>query len=320
MKTLDLKTFEKLKIRPVNPNNLNDSNVTITKSELKTFDIVRIKGKLFMVFRNNDAKKYFQYFKLCRPNLYEDVFVRTIVTTGLTAPVIELFKNYNKDLKYWINNYNENDILDVWIFKDEVFDEYNKSLDMIDLTQAAFEHYLKKYKYNHIEINRSINEKAFKTGGAKITNDVDDASKYKTVKEITSVTATHCVSTYNDSDKLLDVLTECNLLEKGNGMGGTLYKNGWNGVLYYWLKFKDMSTLCRFLVEFNNIYESFTYDDPKDGKWRMCFDTHDDPLTGTEDNSVTYLLRYFSKTSKLEEIDKAVDDLCFELLKKYTSK
>ena len=49
----------------------------------------------------------------------------------------------------------------------------------------------------------------------------------------------------------------------------------------------------------------------------MSFDIHDDPLTGVDNKTVTYLLSYKSKTKELGEIDKAIDDLCEELKKKW---
>lgn len=163
-------------------------------------------------------------------------------------------------------------------------------------------------------------EKTIKTGDAKITNNVDNAEDYDTVKEITNDTKTHYVSDYGDSVRLLDVLKECNLLEKNKGDGGTLYPNGWQGVLTYWLTFSDMSILCRFLVAFNKYAEQFTYDKVKDGKWHMSFDIHDDPLTGEENKTTTFLLQYKSKTTELDEFDKAIDELCEEIKKTWGKK
>lgn len=165
-----------------------------------------------------------------------------------------------------------------------------------------------------------IIEKGIKLGGAKITNSIDDRDDYDKVKEITNDTETHYVSDYGDSSRLLDVLRECRLLEKDHGDGGTLYPNGWQGVLTYWLSFSDMSILCRFLVAFNKYAEQFSYDKVKDGKWHMCFDIHDDPLTGEENKTTTFLLQYKSKTTELDEIDKAIDDLCEEIKKTWDKK
>lgn len=161
-----------------------------------------------------------------------------------------------------------------------------------------------------INLNDYIFEKGIKTGGAEITNAVDNSDDYDTVKQITQDTETHYVSDYGDSSRLLDVLRECGLLEKDHGDGGVLYPNGWQGVLMYWLSFSDMSTLCKFLVAFDEYAEKFTYDKVHDGKWHMCFDIHDDPLTGVDNKTTTFLLQYKSKTKELDEIDKAIDDLC----------
>lgn len=162
-------------------------------------------------------------------------------------------------------------------------------------------------------ISNYIIEKGIKLGGAKVTNGVDDVSEYTTVKDITSDVEIGYVSDYGDSSKLLDILRKCNLLENDHGDGGVLYKNGWYGTLTYWLSFSDMSTLCRFLVAFNKYADTFTYDKIHDGKWHMCFDIHDDPLTGVDSKTTTFLLQYFSKTTKLDEINKAINDLCEEI-------
>ena len=68
---------------------------------------------------------------------------------------------------------------------------------------------------------------------------------------------------------------------------------------------------------FDKYAEKFTYDKVHDGQWHMSFDIHDDPLTGVDNKTVTYLLSYKSKTKELDEIDKAIDDLCEELKKKW---
>lgn len=169
-----------------------------------------------------------------------------------------------------------------------------------------------------INLNDYIIEKGIKTGGAQITNAVDNKDEYDTVKQITKDTETHYVSDYGDSSRLLDVLREVGLLEKDHGDGGVLYPDGWQGVLTYWLSFSDMATLCKFLVAFDKYAEKFTYDKVHDGKWHMCFDIHDDPLTGVENKTTTFLLQYKSKTKELDEIDKAIDDLCEEIKKKWS--
>ena len=161
-----------------------------------------------------------------------------------------------------------------------------------------------------------ILEKRLKKDGAEITNSVDNPKDYDTVKQITQETETHYVSDYGDSSRLLDVLRDCGLIEKDHGDGGVLYPNGYNGVLTYWLSFSDMPTLCKFLVAFDKYAEKFTYDKVHDGAWHMCFDIHDDPLTGVDNKTTTFLLQYKSKTKELNEIDKAIDDLCEEIKKK----
>ena len=169
-----------------------------------------------------------------------------------------------------------------------------------------------------INLANYIIEKGVKLGGAKITNGVDNHEEYDTVKQITQDTETHYVSDYGDSSRLLDTLRELGLLEKDHGDGGVLYPSGWQGVLTYWLSFSDIPTLCKFLVAFDKYAEKFTYDKVHDGKWHMCFDIHDDPLTGVDNKTVTYLLSYKSNTKELDEIDKAIDYLCEELKKKWS--
>ena len=169
-----------------------------------------------------------------------------------------------------------------------------------------------------INLNDYIIENGIKLGGAKITNGVDNHEEYDTVKQITQDTETHYVSDYGDSSRLLDTLRELGLLEKDHGDGGVLYPSGWQGVLTYWLSFSDMPTLCKFLVAFDKYAEKFDYEKVHDGKWHMCFDIHDDPLTGVDNKTVTYLLSYKSNTKELDEIDKAIDNLCEELKKKWS--
>lgn len=167
------------------------------------------------------------------------------------------------------------------------------------------------------EVKRLLLEKGIRIGGAKITNGVDDRDEYETVKQITDDTETHYVDNYGNSGKLLETLRKCNLLEKDRGDGGVLYQNGWQGILTYWLRFSRMDVLCRFLVAFNKYAEKYSYEKVHDGQWHMSFDVHDDPLTGVDNKTVTYLLQYKSKTTKLDEIDKAVDTLCEEIEKKW---
>ena len=168
--------------------------------------------------------------------------------------------------------------------------------------------------------SKGLFEKGIKTGGAEITNAVDNRDNYNKVSQITNDTETHYVSNYGDSSKLLDVLRRCKLLENDHGDGGVLYKSGWCGVLTYWLTFSRMDVLCRFLVAFNKYAEQYNYAENKnrhDGQWHMAFDIHDDPLTGVDNKTVTYLLQYESKSNELDEIDKAVDELVEEIEKKW---
>lgn len=147
-------------------------------------------------------------------------------------------------------------------------------------------------------------------GGAKITNAVDDAKKYKKISEITNDTETHYVSNYGESYKLIDMLCKYDLLEEDHKSSAALYPDGKFGKLTYWLTFSDMSVLCRFLVGFNDIIEQYAYKKIHDGKWHLAFDIHDDPMTGVENKTVTFLLEYKSKTDNLKEINDAIDDLC----------
>ena len=74
MKIIKLNKYcEKLKIRPVNINDMPSVNVNdmfsakpcFTKSDLKTFDIVQLGGRKYMTFMNDD------FFKIS--NIYKDI-------------------------------------------------------------------------------------------------------------------------------------------------------------------------------------------------------------------------------------------------------
>ena len=62
-------------------------------------------------------------------------------------------------------------------------------------------------------LTNTINEAAIKVGGAKITNQVDDYSKYNTINELCDSVETHYISNYKDSNKIREVLAEKNLIE-----------------------------------------------------------------------------------------------------------
>ena len=48
-------------------------------------------------------------------------------------------------------------------------------------------------------LTNTINEAAIKVGGAKITNQVDDYSKYNTINELCDSVETHYISNYKVS-------------------------------------------------------------------------------------------------------------------------
>ena len=169
---------------------------------------------------------------------------------------------------------------------------------------------------NTININDNINEAAIKVGSAKITNQVDDYSKFNTINELCDSVETKYISNYKDSNKIRKVLAEKNLIEpldskqNDNYTGAVLYKGG-HLIYFFW--FHKMEYLCAFLVHMHKYLEIFDYHSKLDNKWHLYFDIHGDPLTGVENKSTCWHLEYRCKDRKLENLDKAIDDFYNEL-------
>ena len=83
-------------------------------------------------------------------------------------------------------------------------------------------------------LTNTINEAAIKVGGAKITNQVDDYSKFNTINELCDSVETHYISNYKDSNKISQKLFELHLIEEGQKeTPGVLYKGG--RLLYFFI-------------------------------------------------------------------------------------
>lgn len=163
------------------------------------------------------------------------------------------------------------------------------------------------------QFTQHINEAAIKVGSAKITNQVDDYSKFNTINELCDSTETHYISHYKDSDKISKKLYELHLIEEDQKeTGGVLYKGG---RLLYFFYFHKMEYLCAFLVYMHKYLEIFDYDRNLDNKWHVHFDIHGDPMTGVDNKSTCWHLEYRSKDRKLEKLDKAIDEFYEELEK-----
>ena len=95
-------------------------------------------------------------------------------------------------------------------------------------------------------LTNTINEAVIKVDGAKITNQVNDYSKYNTINELCDSVETHYINNYKDSDKISKKLFELHLIEEDQKeIPGVLYKGG---RLLYFFHFHKMEYLCAFLV------------------------------------------------------------------------
>jgi hypothetical protein len=156
-----------------------------------------------------------------------------------------------------------------------------------------------------------INENSIKIGGAKITNQVDDYSKFNTINELCDSVETHYINNYKDSNKISQKLYELHLIEEDQKeTSGVLYRGG---RLLYFFYFKKMEYLCAFLVYLHKYLEVFDYDRNLDNKWHVYFDIHGDPLTGVEYKTTCWHLEYRSKDRSLKKLDKAIEDFYNEL-------
>ena len=162
-------------------------------------------------------------------------------------------------------------------------------------------------------LQKFINEAVVKVGGAKITNQVDDYSKFNTINELCDSVETHYINNYKDSNKISQKLFELHLIEEDQKeTSGVLYRGG---RLLYFFHFKKMEYLCAFLVYLHKYLEVFDYDRNLDNKWHVYFDIHGDPMTGVDNKSTCWHLEYRCKDRKLEKLDAAINDFYQELEK-----
>ena len=145
--------------------------------------------------------------------------------------------------------------------------------------------------------------------------DRDKQDNYETIKDIMKDVDGY-VRNYKDSKKILDALKQKGFLEEEHGSGGTLYDDKSGSRLVFWLTYSDMEYLLRILVYFHKYLRVFDYKDNKLG-WRLCFDIHDDPMTGADSNppTTTWYLDYKTNSDKLKTVDDAIEDLYNEIMK-----
>lgn len=151
MKTIDFKTYEKLKIRPVNVNNIDDVGKKFRKSDLKTFDVARINNMYYMLFINNELEPYDN--KPARSlHINRDVFIKcyeSIFTkTKIGAYGFLYFDNYDELMKS-TDHAHAWDVADVFVCPKESADFFisHKPFRILDLTNEYTENLMKNYKY-----------------------------------------------------------------------------------------------------------------------------------------------------------------------------
>lgn len=145
--------------------------------------------------------------------------------------------------------------------------------------------------------------------------DRDKQDNYETIKDIMNDVDGY-VRNYKDSQKILDALRKKGFLEEDNGSGGTLYDDKKGSRLVFWLSYSKMEYLLRMLIYFHKYLKKFDYKDNTPG-WRLCFDIHDDPMTGADSNppTTTWYLDFKTNSDKLKAVDDAVEDLYNEIMK-----
>ena len=161
MKILDLHTYdEKLKIKPVNVNDLSSTSY-FKRSDLSTFDIVKINNSLYMVFVGEDALGY----------AYSDEIAMRL--KGIYARQIEklgLFIRVNDTLRFsWIGmeHYNEQlvrdpknsgfsgdsswNVSEIYVHDKSYANEIADTNPLKNADQYVLENLIKKYNYIQIE-------------------------------------------------------------------------------------------------------------------------------------------------------------------------
>ena len=149
MQTIDFKTYEKLKIRPVNIHDI-DVGKKFRKSDLKTFDIARINNMYYMLFINNELKPY-DNKPVNSLHINRDVFIKcyeSILKTKIRAYGFLYLDDYDEFMKN-IDDAHEWDIADVFVCPKESVDFFisHKPFRILDLTNEYIEKLMKEYKY-----------------------------------------------------------------------------------------------------------------------------------------------------------------------------
>ena len=147
MKTLDIKKYsEKLKIKPVNVNDLDEVNPAfrkinfLLKQRLSTFDIVKMHGSLYMVFIDNDFNRI-----TGKKTLYKDIIYYKDYRN--IQHMMSLSDNKYDDNLNYIGGLGEWNITDVWFHPQKFI--FSGTDDK--LTQDNLEKWLDDYRFIHQE-------------------------------------------------------------------------------------------------------------------------------------------------------------------------
>lgn len=143
MKIYNTHTFEKLKIRPMNVNDIKtDEKHVFTKDKLRTFDIVKADNSLYMCFIDNAGKRFFTYFKE-----YHDITnmcaKSILIDDRLHATILDL-EGYDDNLKIKDPKYQKFDITDVYVLNGIFTVDFE--LDTLKIDQESLESYIKKHE------------------------------------------------------------------------------------------------------------------------------------------------------------------------------
>lgn len=140
---------EKLKINPIKINDLENIRIYIFKSNLSTYDIIKLLDNLYMVFIGDDIRKYLsnQEFS-CVTN--EGVFFYRENKKNHHMPIY----GYNENLKYigdtrW-------SITDVWVHDNSLINDKSFSHLIFIMNEPFSQNSLQKYidteNYKHIRV------------------------------------------------------------------------------------------------------------------------------------------------------------------------
>ena len=144
MKILDLYSYnEKLKIRPININNMSYVKPCFTKSDLRTFDVVLIHGLKYMTFLNDDFSKISDIYDNL-PNIEEGIFFY-YMRSSLCPTNFMKIKSYDEDLS--INETPSYNITDVWRKIDFMY-----RINRIEMITQEFMNDILLNNFQHIQI------------------------------------------------------------------------------------------------------------------------------------------------------------------------